>query len=84
MKDFIHSSEFQYVYQIIVRDDGVGIKQTYLDKIFEPFFSTKQNDGGTGLGLASAYGIIQSLKGNISVVSKENVGTRFTICLPCD
>ena len=84
MKHFIHSSEFQYVYQIIVRDDGVGIKQTYLDKIFEPFFSTKQNDGGTGLGLASAYGIIQSLKGNISVTSKENVGTRFTIYLPCD
>lgn len=84
MRHFIHSSDFQYAYQIIVRDDGIGIKQTDLDKIFEPFFSTKQNDGGTGLGLASAYGVIQSLKGNISVVSKENVGTRFTIYLPCD
>jgi len=84
MRHFIHSSDFQYTYQIIVRDDGVGIKQTDLDKIFEPFFSTKQNDGGTGLGLASVYGIIQSLKGNISVISKENVGTKFTIHLPCD
>ena len=81
-KHIIHSPESLFFYRIIVRDDGVGISQINLEKIFEPFFSTKQNDGGTGLGLASVYGIIQSLKGNISVVSKENIGTRFTIYLP--
>ena len=69
--------------EIIIRDNGQGIKQENLEKIFEPFFTTKQKDGGTGLGLASVYAIIQSLNGNISVASKEGVGTKFTIYLPC-
>lgn len=71
-----------FAYEIIIKDEGMGIKQEHLDRIFEPFFSTKQNDGGTGLGLASVYSIIQSLDGSISVTSKENVGTTFTIYLP--
>jgi PAS domain S-box-containing protein len=71
-----------FVYEIIIKDEGIGIKQEHLDRIFEPYFSTKQNDGGTGLGLASVYSIVQSLDGSISVVSKENIGTMFTIYLP--
>ncbi|MBK6608359.1 MAG: PAS domain S-box protein [Leptospiraceae bacterium] len=84
MKQIIHSPGFQFSYQIIVSDDGAGIKQTDLDKIFEPFFTTKQDKGGTGLGLASVYSIIQNLQGTISVVSKEKIGTKFTINLPCN
>lgn len=72
----------QFTYEILVQDNGCGIGTEYLDRLFEPYFTTKQNDGGTGLGLTSVYSIIQTLKGNISVMSKEGVGTTFTIYLP--
>ncbi len=61
-------------------DTGCGIKPEHIDRIFDPFYSTKPN--GTGLGLFVSYGIIQGHNGSIAVVSKVDVGSRFTIRLP--
>ncbi|MCP4623690.1 MAG: HAMP domain-containing histidine kinase, partial [bacterium] len=61
---------------------GCGMAQDNLSKISEPFFTTKERGKGTGLGLAITYGLVKKLNGNISVVSKENEGTTFTITLP--
>jgi two-component system, NtrC family, sensor kinase len=63
-------------------DSGCGIPPEQINKIFDPFFSTKVN--GTGLGLFVSYGIIQNHNGIIEVDSKLNVGTTFTIRLPSD
>jgi PAS domain S-box-containing protein len=65
---------------IKVRDSGRGIDRKHLTKIFDPFFTTKER--GVGLGLAVVHGIIKEHSGNISVESKENYGTEFTISLP--
>jgi hypothetical protein len=65
---------------ITVSDTGSGIPEGDLDHIFEPFFTTKPN--GTGLGLASAYGIVRQHGGDIKVQSTPDSGTRFTIYLP--
>ncbi|MCS6804558.1 MAG: ATP-binding protein, partial [Blastocatellia bacterium] len=62
-----------------IRDTGVGIGPDILDKIFDPFFSTKTH--GTGLGLASVQKIIEAHHGQISVESQPNQGTTFTIRL---
>ncbi|MFH1195620.1 MAG: ATP-binding protein [bacterium] len=72
--------EKQYV-QIRVADNGCGIPQENLDKIFDPFFSTK-GQKGTGLGLSVIWGIIDNHNGKISVESVMNKGTAFTIQLP--
>jgi PAS domain S-box-containing protein len=61
-------------------DQGVGISPQYLDKIFDPYFSTKQK--GSGLGLATAYAIIQNHFGHTKVESQIGVGTTFTVYLP--
>jgi len=64
-------------------DDGDGIKKEHLERIFEPFFSTKSDlNAGTGLGLAAVYGIIKQTDGYIKVESVEGQGTTFTILLP--
>ena len=65
-----------------VSDNGCGIPKENLQNIFEPFFTTKQKDRGTGLGLAITYGLVKKLHGSISIESKENEGTTFTITLP--
>ncbi|MEJ2635151.1 MAG: HAMP domain-containing sensor histidine kinase [Calditrichia bacterium] len=65
-----------------VKDTGVGIPEGVKDKIFEPFFSTKRDQKGVGLGLAVVYGIIQRHNGKIYVESKEKEGTSFFIELP--
>lgn len=64
-------------------DSGEGMSPAVLDKIFEPFFSTKDAGQGTGLGLAMVYGIIQQHDGIITVESQEGHGSCFTIYLPC-
>jgi len=70
-------------YNVIeVRDDGAGIAPEVVDRIFEPFFTTKQAGHGTGLGLASCYGIIRQAGGDMAVTSKPGVGTTFRIALP--
>ncbi len=67
---------------VTVADDGHGINETDLKKIFEPFFSTRFLKGGSGLGLFVTYGLVQELGGNILVESTEGVGTRFFVTLP--
>ena len=65
-----------------VKDNGVGISQNNVKRIFEPFFSTKKKSGGSGLGLSITYGLVQELDGRISVKSKLGHGTTFHITLP--
>jgi len=62
-------------------DSGTGISPEHLDKIFEPFFTTKKSKG-TGLGLASCFGIVKSHKGYIEASSQKGTGSTFTIYLP--
>ena len=73
--------ERDYV-SVSVKDDGCGISEANLKKIFEPFFSTKTKTGGTGLGLSITYGLIQELNGKLDVTSQLGKGTTFTITLP--
>jgi len=63
-------------------DTGHGIKEEDLDRIFSPFFTTKEVGHGTGLGLAISYGIVKEHKGTITVESEEGQGATFTISLP--
>ncbi len=59
-----------------------GIPQKVIDKIFQPFFTTKPTGQGTGLGLSLSYDIVKAHGGEIKVETKENVGTEFKITLP--
>jgi len=68
--------------KIEVQDTGVGISPENMRKLFTPFFTTKREVKGVGLGLAVSYGIVQRHKGRIEVQSKEGEGTTFTIYLP--
>ena len=68
--------------EIAVSDDGCGIAEDDLDRLFTPFFTTKDMGKGTGLGLAIVYGIVKMHGGDISVESDRGKGTTFTIRLP--
>ncbi|HYM94130.1 MAG TPA: ATP-binding protein [Chitinophagaceae bacterium] len=67
---------------ISVRDNGPGIPQKILDKIFQPFFTTKPTGQGTGLGLSLSYDIVKAHGGEIKVETKEGEGSAFSIILP--
>ncbi|MDP3463642.1 MAG: ATP-binding protein [Bacteroidales bacterium] len=67
---------------IFVKDNGNGIPEKVLDKIFQPFFTTKPTGQGTGLGLSLAYDIVKAHGGELKVATKEGEGTSFTIQLP--
>ena len=71
-----------YRIEIKVKDNGTGIPQKVLDKIFQPFFTTKPTGQGTGLGLSLAYDIIKAHGGEIKVETKEGEGSEFIIQLP--
>lgn len=68
--------------EITVQDNGSGISPEHLNKIFRPFFSTKPEGKGTGLGLAMSRGIVERLGGTITVMSEPGIGTTFTVRLP--
>lgn len=67
---------------ITVSDTGIGIEEQYIQQIFDPFYTTKDIEKGTGLGLAVVYGIIKKHKGAIAARNNEGKGTIFTITLP--
>ena len=67
---------------IIVNDNGNGIPKTIIDKIFQPFFTTKPTGQGTGLGLSLSYDIVKAHGGTLEVQSETGKGTSFTIIIP--
>ena len=68
--------------QVSVKDNGNGISQKALDKIFQPFFTTKPTGQGTGLGLSLSYDIVKAHGGEIKVETREGIGSEFMIKLP--
>jgi signal transduction histidine kinase len=70
--------------RVTVADTGHGIPEADLKRVFEPFFSTRQGHGGTGLGLSVTYGMVAEMGGEITVNSQVGKGTRFMVTLPLE
>jgi len=69
---------------VAMEDTGCGIAANQIDHIFDPFYTTKSSDKGTGLGLAVSFGIVQSYHGSFDVRSEAGKGTTFTVTLPVE
>ena len=78
----VHTKKIKNQVEISVTDNGNGIPQKVLDKIFQPFFTTKPTGSGTGLGLSLSYDIVKTHGGEMNVETKEGEGTTFTIHIP--
>jgi len=81
VSDQVSLSPGTYV-QLNVTDTGHGIPAEHLDRVFDPFFSTKERGKGTGMGLSVVHGIVQSYNGAIYVYSEEGKGSTFKVFLP--
>ena len=68
--------------EIKIADNGNGIPQAIIDKIFQPFFTTKPSGSGTGLGLSLSYDIVKAHGGELKVETKEGEGSAFIIQIP--
>ncbi|MEO6694041.1 MAG: ATP-binding protein [Ignavibacteria bacterium] len=68
--------------EVKVKDNGHGIPQKVLDKIFQPFFTTKPTGQGTGLGLSLSYDIVKAHGGELKVETREGEGSEFIISIP--
>jgi signal transduction histidine kinase len=77
----ISTKNLNDIIEIKIIDNGNGIPQNIVDKIFQPFFTTKPTGQGTGLGLSLSYDIIKAHGGEIKAESEEGNGTQFTIQL---
>jgi len=78
----VNTKELNDKVEIRVKDNGNGIPQNIVDKIFQPFFTTKPTGQGTGLGLSLAYDIIKTHGVEIRVNTKEGKGSEFIIQVP--
>jgi signal transduction histidine kinase len=67
---------------VSVKDTGMGMSEEVRARIFEPYFTTKPEGEGTGLGLPTVFGIVQGVKGEVLVESSPGKGTTFTVVLP--
>jgi len=81
-KIFISTKYRDDVFEVEIRDNGIGIKADSISNLFDPFYTTKDIGKGVGLGLYIVYGIIEQHKGKIDIKSEEGKGTSFKILLP--
>jgi signal transduction histidine kinase len=81
LKVFTNYDHKNDLVKIMFVDNGYGINKKLLDKVFDPFFSTKED--GTGIGLSVSYNIVQQHGGFIQLTSTEGKGSTFTVVLPC-
>ena len=79
---FLHDAEPGEYVKITVSDTGIGMDELTRKRVFEPFFTTREKGGGTGLGLASVYGIVKNHWGMITLDSKKGQGTSFILYFP--